>query len=319
MKSPLISVCIVSYNHQAYIADCLASVLAQYGQFRLEIILGDDTSTDNTVSIVREMIATYRGEAVIRLFAHEKNLGPSQNYQFLIAQAKGDFIAHLDGDDFWLPGKLQAQLDFLLAHPDCPACYSNTLVMQDDKSHWGFFNRTQPERISLETLLSAGNFLNHSSLLYRANFKTILLAFPENFIDYRIHLALAQHGELGFINQVLVAYRINSQTSMIRLMRKKFILLYLGALLSIKESVPIFLLKTGLNKFLTQIFFDLWLQGKHDLISTLINQSQSIHTLSFKKSMIFFLIQSLLLAIKNAIYRRTWGYELRFLQRNHRK
>lgn len=317
MKLPLISVCIVSYNHQAYIADCIASVLAQYGQFRLEIILGDDKSSDDTVSVMREMIAVYQGEAIIRLFAHEKNLGPSQNYQFLIAQAQGDFIAHLDGDDFWLPGKLQAQLNFLLAYQDCPACYTNTLVIQDDKSHWGFFNRKQPERISLEMLVKAGNFLNHSSLLYRSNFKPILLAFPENFIDYRIHLALAQHGELGFINQVLVAYRTNSQTSMLRLMHEKFIILYGESILSIQGKVSKSLLQHGINNFVSGVLLNLLINSDFKTAKRFLKRITSTYKLSWFKIFIIFFPKATSIEFMNFIYRLTSGRELRYLQRNH--
>lgn len=317
MKQPLISVCIVSYNHQDYIADCLSSVLAQYGNFRMEIVLGDDASTDNTVGIVQEMISTYKGDAVIRLFAHEKNLGPSQNYQFLIAQTRGDFIAHLDGDDFWLPGKLQAQLDFLLAHLDCPACYTNTLVMQNDKSHWGFFNRTQPERISLETLVKAGNFLNHSSLLYRATTKTILLELPENFIDYRIHLALAQHRDLGFINQALVAYRINSQTSMLRLMREKFIILYCDSILSLQGKVHQSLLQDGINNFISGILLNLLLTGNFRIIKTLLSNIHPVYKISWGRVWFLLFPKTLFLETINLIYRLTAGRELRYLQRNH--
>ncbi len=313
-STPLISVCIVTYNHQDYIADCLSSVLAQYGNFCLEIVLGDDTSTDNTVGIVQEIISTYKGDAIIHLFAHEKNLGPSQNYQFLIAQTRGDFIAHLDGDDFWLPGKLQKQLQFLLSNPDCPACYSNALVIKDDKSHWGVFNLVQPNIITLKELIATNNFLNHSSLLYNSRFKKLILEFPEDFIDYRIHLHLAHHGNIGFINQILVAYRINSSSSMLRLMREKFILLYIDSLLSMANNVPTNLLRQGIYNFLQEIFFDLWRQGKIEFIKILLRRCQPIYKISLSKAIITLLPTSFWLTIDRTIYRRIYERHLRILQ-----
>ncbi len=316
MRQPLISVCIVSYNHQAYITDCLTSVLTQYGAFRLEVLLGDDASTDDTVMIVRNIIDQYHGQADIRLFAHEQNLGPSQNYQFLITRAEGDYIAHLDGDDFWLPGKLQTQLQFLETHPDCPACYTNTVVMQDDKSHWGFFNTIQPQHICTEELIRKGNLLNHSSLLYRSQHKPTILDFPDNFIDYRIHLALSRQGTLGYINQILVSYRLNSSTSMIRLMREKFILLYVDALLSMQPEMPQTLIGAGLELFLKQILFTLWWQGKRDFIKTLVAHYQQACPYFSQKLAYRLLLQSFFLEINNALHRRIRGCELRFLQRN---
>ena len=165
MTRPLISVCIVTYNHQAYIADCLMSVLGQWGDFRLEIVVGDDASSDTTTTIV-QAIAEQHSD-IIRLFTHPKNIGPSQNLHFTITQAQGDFIAHLDGDDFWLPGKLQAQLIFLQTHQDCPACYTNAMAVTHEKTAVGYFNPHLPERMNLAHLLHSGNFLNNSSMLYR--------------------------------------------------------------------------------------------------------------------------------------------------------
>lgn len=317
MKQPLISVCIVSYNHQAYIADCLSSVLGQYGNFQLEILLGDDTSIDDTVNIIRKIIAIYQGEAIIRLFAHEKNLGPSQNYQFLIAQAQGDFIAHLDGDDFWLPGKLQAQLDFLIKTPDCPACYSNAVIIKNDKSHWGFFNQTQKsERISTNMLLSAGNFLNHSSLLYRSQHKNDILLISEGFIDYRIHLKLSLHGDLGYINQALVAYRVNSTTSQLIMMKDEVLLMYIDSIISIKENVPNSTFNKSLLAFAQVYYLNLKINYRKTTNKLVLKKIKQHYPLDAFDILVRILPACILMEAKSFLYKKTFGRELRFLQRN---
>ena len=75
---------------------------------------------------------------VIRYFRHENRLGPGGNYQFLIGQARGEYIAHLDGDDYWLPGKLTAQLGVLDVSPECVAVYANAICVNDAGALLGF-------------------------------------------------------------------------------------------------------------------------------------------------------------------------------------
>src|SRR5438034_6985558 len=91
---PIVSVCVVTYNQQDYIEDCLLSVLAQTPEIELEILVGDDCSTDGTAEIVERISALFPARIV--LYRHVANLGASANYQFLISRAKGDYIAHLD-------------------------------------------------------------------------------------------------------------------------------------------------------------------------------------------------------------------------------
>lgn len=214
MNSPTVSVCITTYNQDRYIKDCVVSALAQLPDTSIEILIGDDGAGPETPVIVSNLLELYPGK--IRYFKHEKNLGPSANYQFLIREARGQYLAHLDGDDFWLPGKLAAQLAWLQAHPGSAACYTNAIVVSEDQQAMGVFSSPISQPIDLEFLLAKGNFLNHSSLLYRASHKDVILGFSGPFIDYRIHLNFARFGELGFINAAYVVYRQGSEHSMIR-------------------------------------------------------------------------------------------------------
>lgn len=207
MNRPLISVCVATYNQAAYVADCVASVLAQRGPFDLEVLVGDDGSIDESASILREIADQSNG--VMTLYAHTQNIGGTHNYQFLIERARGDFVAHLDGDDYWLPGKLHAQMAFMEEHPQCVAVYANALVVSPDRTMLGVFTNRQPDVFDEGYLLARGNFLNHSSLFYRAAERYRLLDLPGNFVDYRMHLRLARGGELGFVNAPLVGYRIS--------------------------------------------------------------------------------------------------------------
>jgi glycosyltransferase involved in cell wall biosynthesis len=213
MTTPRVSVCIVTYNHERYIHDCIMTVIAQAQDVSLEILVGDDQSTDRTEEIVRGLAARF--PELIRYFRHENRLGPGGNYQFLIRQVRGEYIAHLDGDDYWLPGKLAAQVSVLDNSPECVAAYTNAICVNDAGRMLGVFNNPLVDRFDLESLLRRGNFLNHSSLVYRAGFGDTICLWAPEFIDYRIHLLLAQHGQLAYLASPYVGYRVSSIGSML--------------------------------------------------------------------------------------------------------
>ncbi len=211
---PVFSVCIATYHQDQYIETCVRSVLSQAHEVALEILIGDDGDSPLTPEIVQRLDAEFPG--CIQYFRHPINLGASANYQFLIARARGEFIAHLDGDDFWLPGKLAAQLKVLREQPDIAACYTNALVVEDDLSLRMVFSDVGVQRFDLAFMLEGGNFLNHSSMVYRNQYKDILLGFEGPFIDYKMHLHLARKGDLFMLPGAFVAYRWASPQSMVQ-------------------------------------------------------------------------------------------------------
>jgi glycosyltransferase involved in cell wall biosynthesis len=123
MKTPIVSVVIITYNHEKYIRQCLEGVLMQKTDFPIEVIVGEDCSTDNTRSIIKEFEAKYPD--VMRPIYHETNVGGARNaYEFCYAQIKGKYVATCEGDDYWTdPNKLQKQVDFLEQHPEIVMCF----------------------------------------------------------------------------------------------------------------------------------------------------------------------------------------------------
>lgn len=213
MKQPLVSVCIFAYNHEKYIHDCLMSVMSQSCDFAFEILIGDDLSTDSTPEIVGSLVKEYPGQFIY--FRHEHRLGASGNLQSLLSKARGKYVAHLDGDDYWLPGKLSAQVRFLEDHPECASVYTNALCVSANDKFLGFFNGNSiPGIFDFRYLLERGNFLNHSSLMYRSCCSGDILAWSADFVDYKIHIKLAFSGLLGYINFPYVVYRVNTHGSM---------------------------------------------------------------------------------------------------------
>lgn len=209
-----ISVCILTYNHEKYIEECIESVISQEVEASLEIIIGDDCSTDNTRNIISKFAEKY--PAIVFPIFHDKNIGGVNNQKSVIKMATGDYIAHLDGDDFWFPGKLKRQLNFLESHSECAAVYCNTKVIDVNNNTIGVFNNKQPEIFDINYLLENGNFLNHSSLFYIAMLKDEFINLQVDFMDYQINLILASIGKLGYLNDFLVAYRWQSSSSVLK-------------------------------------------------------------------------------------------------------
>ncbi|MCE7951136.1 MAG: glycosyltransferase [Xanthomonadales bacterium PRO7] len=207
-----VSVCITTFNQKAYIARCLDSAVSQLPGKCLEVLVGDDGSDDGTRDIVKSYAARYP-ERIVPVF-HEQNLGPSGNYRALIGRSRGRYVAHLDGDDYWLPGKLARQIEILEQSRANPAVVGNAFVIDSRGVPLGLFTSNTNEAIDLDFLLERGNFLCHGSLVYRAEFKERILTIPGNFVDYMILIRLAAVAPLAYVPEPLVVYLWNSPISM---------------------------------------------------------------------------------------------------------
>lgn len=130
----MISVAIITYNHEKYIKHALESVLSQsIDKKDLEIVLGDDGSTDSTLSIVREYANKY---PFIKVRSHE-NYGISKNVYDVFKNCKGDYIAVLEGDDYWLDNdKLKKQINQLIEN-NCIGAFSNCLIVDENNNPTG--------------------------------------------------------------------------------------------------------------------------------------------------------------------------------------
>jgi glycosyltransferase involved in cell wall biosynthesis len=109
---PLVSVCLITYNHKKYIEQAIESVLMQKTSFNWEFIIADDFSTDGTRNILLEYKQKY--PELINLILQEHNIGPAGNWMSLMEKPRGKYIAYFEGDDYWTdPLKLQKQVDVL--------------------------------------------------------------------------------------------------------------------------------------------------------------------------------------------------------------
>lgn len=130
MEDIKVSVCMISFNHNKYIEKAIKSILMQKTDFNYEIVIGDDASTDGTQQIIYDLANEH---PCIKPILRQKNLGITPNLLDTLSKCKGEYIAFLDGDDFWTdPHKLKKQVDFLDNNPDYVACYHATNFVDEN-------------------------------------------------------------------------------------------------------------------------------------------------------------------------------------------
>ena len=209
--SPKVSVCIVTYNHEQYIAECLSSILTQDVDFPFEVIIGNDCSKDRTAEIIEGFAEAYPG--VITVVRYEKNVGPTENYAKVHSLAKGEYVCHCDGDDFWLQGKLAKQVAYMDAHPEVAQTWHRQHVVDAHSQRIGVFPKRfprallgRPMRLS-DLALSYGLVGQHSSQMYRRSAKTVHRR-DRPTIDYFFALDIASQGLSVHLPIFLGCYRI---------------------------------------------------------------------------------------------------------------
>lgn len=202
-----VSVCIVTYNQQEYIVDCLDSLVSQETDFKFEIIVGEDCSTDNTRAVLRQYVDQYP-DLIVPIF-HQNNVGPSENARQVYEKARGKYIAHVDGDDMALPGKLQKQFDILEANPQAMICSHNVEGILNDtissEHHWYY----PAGEYTFEDLLKKLPFFAHSSKMFKvtndAGWNKLMSS--EMVLDIELHLYQASMGTIIHLEEYLGRYR----------------------------------------------------------------------------------------------------------------
>ena len=212
-----VSVLIATYNQEKYIEQAVRSVLAQRTTFDYEIVIAEDCSTDRTPEILRSIA----GECPerFRLLFNKKNLGIHLNYRYAWSQCRGQYVAALEGDDYWTsPEKLERQVAFLDAHPECILCFHNVVVFeQEDVPYLAgggeslFCPPDLPDICGVEELLQE-MFINSSSVMCRNG---VFSEFPAWALDLAVGdwpflLWVCSYGKLGYIPEVMAAYRKHS-------------------------------------------------------------------------------------------------------------
>lgn len=137
IKTPLVSISCITYNHAPYIRECLNGFIMQKTNFPFEVLIHDDCSTDGTTEIIKEYVEKYP-EIIKPLYEEENQYQqgkPSGSAVWNLPRAKGKYVALCEGDDYWTdPLKLQKQVDFLESHPAYGMCYTDFNIYYQSKN-----------------------------------------------------------------------------------------------------------------------------------------------------------------------------------------
>ena len=206
-----VSVHMPAYNHEAYIAQAIESVLMQEVDFRFELVIGEDCSTDATRAVAVEYADRYPDR--IRLLLHRSNLGIFDNDQAIISACRGEYIAWLEADDYWTsPRKLQAQVDLLDSRADYSACFHwARRVGTTEPATWREGPPTVKPFYTIDDLLRDGHFIPSCTAVFRTGLVREPAEWTRStpFLERTYSARFALAGKIGFIDEEMAAFRFN--------------------------------------------------------------------------------------------------------------
>ena len=195
-----VSVITPTFNDEKYVLQALYSALNQT-HTNLEIIIVDDCSTDNTVQI----IGTIK-DARIKLLKNDKNYGAAFSRNKAISLASGEYIAFLDGDDFWDITKIEKQLSFMVVNNYCFSCTEYYIVDENGKNAKKYV--TGPKKITHRLLLK-NSYVGCLTAMYKKDIYPDL-QIPNDIYkrnDYALWLKLSEKTDCYYLFDKLAYYR----------------------------------------------------------------------------------------------------------------
>lgn len=214
----LISVVMPSYNRAELVGKAIDSVLTQQVNADIELLIGDNCSTENMKPIYEQYIQKYPGK--ITVFYRERNVGIASNWAQLILACKGEYVCNCDNDDFWHnPNKLQIQLDYMESHPDSNVLFSQYTIYNQrtgDVSNSGIsYNKNIP---LYKTLWGSKAPFHISSMMFRREF--VVGHVPlEDFIKYEFsvqdwpfYILLSRYTNFDLIDDNLSTFVIHGSS-----------------------------------------------------------------------------------------------------------
>lgn len=210
-----ISVCVITYNHEAYIAECIENILSQK-KCKFEIIIGEDQSTDKTLEICRYYQKKF--PKIVKLLPSNKKYGMMNNFFRVLSESSGKYIALCEGDDYWTdPLKLHKQVTLLEKHPECSMSFHAYEHIKDNEKIGKITRANSTDLIFSKNKLVkiATRYSQTATLLFRSEYVQYLPKWCKNapIGDIPLKLILLYNGRAAYINDVMSAYRVQSSSS----------------------------------------------------------------------------------------------------------
>jgi glycosyltransferase involved in cell wall biosynthesis len=212
---PKVSVCLITYAHENYLDTCLQNILNQEVDFAYEIVIGEDCSPDKTAEIVKRYAEQFPEK--IKAFIRPQNAGAKINFVHCFFECQGEYIVHIEGDDYWTnPQKLQTQVNFLDANPNASACFHNAEIIFEDGSGFAPQLINKPDQ---KKWINSADFLGEKETWFMATASVMMRSkyvqtLPEWFLksksgDIPLYVILAEQGPIGYIDRIMSVYRKN--------------------------------------------------------------------------------------------------------------
>lgn len=216
-RVPLVSVCLLTYNHKNTIGQAIESIVSQKTDFQFELIVHDDASTDGTAEIVREYAEKY--PHIIRPVFQKENQYRKCNLvkEFVDPIALGKYGAVCEGDDYWTDeNKLQCQVDYMESNSNCTMCFHAVEQLNSKGEKMVYRPLKSSGLVPAQTIIARGGlFCPSVSLMFR---REAMLEYPEfrivaDVYDYPSQVLAAVKGDCYYIDKIMGVYRFAGEGS----------------------------------------------------------------------------------------------------------
>lgn len=212
---PLVSIACITYNHEKYIRQCLDGFVMQQTNFKFEIVIHDDASTDKTAEIIKEYCRKYPG--LFKPILQDKNRYTEKKgilIPYVYPRCKGKYIALCEGDDYWIdPLKLQKQVDFLEENSEYSLIYSRAVVVDENSNSIKKSVSGITGNISKHLILKYNPIVT-ATVCYRKEYLQEYYKFYSVFNfklkmgDYPLWVFLSLKGKFKYLADICAAYRV---------------------------------------------------------------------------------------------------------------
>lgn len=209
--SIIVSICMITYNHEKYLNQAIDGILMQETNFDFELIIANDNSPDNSDSIIKNYINNHPLGKKIKYLKNEKNIGMMPNFIQAIENCTGKYVALCEGDDYWTDiKKLQKQVDFLENNQKYVICFHHANIDKNGSIIPDNITRKVKPKTSIKDL-SKGNYIHTCTVLFRNH---LFEGFPEYFYkapvgDYFLHMLNSKYGKIFCIEECMANYRVH--------------------------------------------------------------------------------------------------------------
>lgn len=209
-----VSVFCTAYNQEKFIAKCLDGFVSQRTDFRFEVLVHDDRSTDGTLDIILDYERRYPD--LFMVITEEENQyskGVDITREIMAPLAHGRYVAYCEGDDYWCDEeKLQKQYDFMESHPECAMCCHNTikhdlagLTADEPFSDWTEIHKMTEDEVFMGWLVHTSSYFHRIEDVWYPDGESIY-----QFGDYVMLCNLFDKGDIYVLPEIMSVYDLNN-------------------------------------------------------------------------------------------------------------